>query len=375
MFTFLHSYGQESQFVEREFESAVFGTKRKVRIFIPEQYFLDSNQKFAVTYILDAQSDPFWYMASGNFGYLVRQLEVIPSILVGIVSENRGAEFSPLSQKLNEHLEAEVFPLIENEFRTENFRILVGHSWAGAFVANTLFSKYKDQFDAYLGISPSLGAIDGRIFEQADSILSLKTPLNKFFYCSSGDLGIMEYESGEEVATMDTIVQKASNSAFVWKRELFPNTDHWSCVIPSINNGLLAISRNYFPDEKVVRDFVGNQNLALNAQIDAFLAEKEKIYGYAFHPPAKYWETIADNFSQLENPEAAKELYLRTIREGKDESALLSFKLLQAFKALGDEANVDLYWERTSKLLEAQKADIKKGTYDSIKRKLAALRK
>ena len=42
--------------------------------------------------------------------------------------------------------------------------IVMGHSWAGAFVANTLFSDDSDLFGAYLAISLLWSAIDGRIF-------------------------------------------------------------------------------------------------------------------------------------------------------------------------------------------------------------------
>lgn len=183
-------------------------------------------ETFIVTYVLDAQSDAFWQMATGTIGYLVEQQAILPTIVVGVVSQNRGTEFSPKSRQLAEHFRKEIFPLIEQEYRISDFRILVGHSWGGAFVGNTLFSENADLFAAYLGISPSLGAIDGRILTHADSILQSGHVLPKYFYCSSGDLGIAEYESREDIQAMEEIIHQYPTSGLVWQNQVFPNTDH-----------------------------------------------------------------------------------------------------------------------------------------------------
>lgn len=362
-------WAQISSSTDYEFHSEVFAAKRKIKIFLPEKYQRDTTQKFIVTYLLDAQSEDFWDMAKGNIGYLVRQNQVIPMIVVGIVSENRSIEFSPKSSKLSEHLQKEIFPYIEKEYRVNSFKVLVGHSWGGAFVGNTLFSEKANMFDAYLGISPSLGAIDGRIFVHADSILQSGQAPKKIFYCSSGDLGINEYESREDILKMDAIIHQAPASDLIWIHTLFKDTDHWSCVIPSLNNGLLAISRNYFADKKIILDLMAEKGQSLKEGIKNFYESRQNIYNYVFWPNPKYWEDIADDLLEQDEQEAAKELYLLSIEQGNN-GVLPCFKLLKIFEVNNDKENAMLYLHKTAVLLEAQKDTLKSSLYDTLKKEV-----
>jgi predicted alpha/beta superfamily hydrolase len=154
VFFFITSTAQNKSEIEHTVTSEVFGKERKVKVFLPNRYQRDSISKFAVTYVLDAQHQIFWDAAKGNIGYMVDNYSVMPMIVVGVVSDSRGPEFNPKSTKLQTHLQNEIFPLIEKNYRTDGFRAIVGHSWGGAFVGNTIFSEKRDMFDAYIGISP-----------------------------------------------------------------------------------------------------------------------------------------------------------------------------------------------------------------------------
>lgn len=360
---------QKSTEVDHQIQSIAFDTERNIRVFLPERYYRDTSQEFIVTYVLDAQSDDLWNMAKGNIGYLVRQYQVIPMIAVGIVSENRGNEFSPNSPKLSEHLRKEVIPLIEKEYRVNDFRIIIGHSWGGAFIGNTLFSEQSDLFDAYIGISPSLGAIDGRIFRQADSLLQTQKPFGKYLYCSSGDFGIRELESRQEVLEMDSIIRRSPHPTLQWEYEVFEGTDHWSCVIPSINHGLIKVSRNYFADGQVVKELATIQKEGIKKEIAAFYRKQNDLFGFTFHPSARYWEFIADDFRQLEQWDVAKDLYLMSI-EGGNERVACYFNLASTFEGMGDISNTIAYLKRTDTQADKQKENISDGFYTSIKKEV-----
>ena len=174
------TFAQKDTEIEHLINSTVFEKERKVRVFLPERYFRDTTATLAVTYVLDAQSDRFWNAVTGNGGYLVNNYSVMPMIFVGIVSDDRGSEFDPDSFMLQDHIEKEVFPLIEKEYRTDNFRAILGHSWGGAFVGNTLFSNRKDMFNGYIGISPSFGDTDNIIKKNAEGLLKDNTTFGKY---------------------------------------------------------------------------------------------------------------------------------------------------------------------------------------------------
>lgn len=359
-------YSQESKSVEHTIVSEVFDTDRKINVFLPERYFRDTTQTLIVAYVLDAQSDDFWNMVKGNIGYLVRQYQVIPMIAVGIVSEDRGEEFDPDSEELKQHLQYEVFPLIEKEYRVNKFRIIIGHSWGGAFVGNILFSEDNDLFKGYIGISPSLGANDEIILNNADSILKQKRTFGKYFYCSSGDIGYRENETYSEILKMDSIFQMFPNETLSWNYEVFNNTDHWSCVVPSINSGLIRLSRNYFADQKQMEDFEKSGKNNLRTQIEEFNKLKSQKFGFSFEPSHEYLRFVADDFREQKKYEAAKELYLLSIERG-DNHVVSYFNLAQTCESLGQAELSKANYLKSLSLLEEQKKDLSNSFYNALK--------
>ena len=149
--------------------SAAFNKDRTFYVHVPELFY-ETEEAFGVIYVLDAQAASFYNQAKSIADYLVWSSHLFPVIVVGIHSDNRGTEFIPKdrsqpldsednngqAQVLRDHLKNEVFPLIQQNYRVNDFRALIGHSRGGAFVANTLFSDQKDLFNAYIAISPAM---------------------------------------------------------------------------------------------------------------------------------------------------------------------------------------------------------------------------
>ena len=110
LFTSCLAFGQDKNQseIEHTIDSKIFEKKRSVKVFLPNRYHRDSISKYAVTYVLDAQHQIFWDAAKGNIGYMVDNYSVMPMIVIGVVSDQRGPEFNPKSTKLQEHLAKEV---------------------------------------------------------------------------------------------------------------------------------------------------------------------------------------------------------------------------------------------------------------------------
>ena len=186
------SYAQEGKTIEHIIQSEAFGKERKIYVHLPKKYFNYETDSFMVVYVLDAQSDQYWNMATGNMDYLVNNHEVVPMIAVGIVSDNRGPEFVPMPNNgddfkgtahlLQQSLKEEIFPLIEENYRVSDCRAIVGHSRGGAFITHTLFSENSDMFDAYIGISPATQYFDGQIPKEIAADLQKGKTYNKFLY-------------------------------------------------------------------------------------------------------------------------------------------------------------------------------------------------
>ena len=357
--------GQERYF-EHTIDSKVFGEERTVRVFVPERYLENPEQDFSTVYVLDAQLDQFWDMARGNIDYLVYQSQIIPMITVGIVSPNRGSEFNPNNDELSRHFRDEVFELIKEKYRVNNHRIVIGHSWGGAYIGNTIFGEYSNLFDAYIGISPSFDAIDGVIFRKADSVLSQKPKLKKFLYATSGDFGYREQESYDGVLKMDSIVKQYFNPTLWWQYEVIENTGHWTCVIPSINNGLLALSRIYSADKKVFEDFAKNEYLSISDQYPIFKKSKTKNFGFFYEPSSGYLRHVADDFREQGNAVAAKDMYLLAINKGSND-VITYFNLAQTYESLDNKVKAKPLYQKCLELLEKEKENRSERWYTNFK--------
>jgi predicted alpha/beta superfamily hydrolase len=349
---------------EISFQSEVFKGERTLKIFLPERYERDTSQRFLQVYLLDAQDEQLWNMVTGNIDYLVSRYCVIPMMIVGIVSNHRGKEFNPKNSELTDHFKKEVFEKIEKEFRVLPHKTLIGHSWGGAFVGNTLFGENKDMFDAYLGLSPSFGAIDGRIFNQAEKMVNDNSTFRKFFYFSSGTVG-MEKEYKSNVLKMDSIIKAGSSQNLIWQPATFENMDHFSALSPGICEGLVAMSRCYFADQKMMEDFVEYGAGSLVNEIDAFYQQQESWLGFIYKEGPGYYTRIGEHFREEEKLELAIEMFKYALEI--DENHVKAWAgLADCFDALGNTKLAKSAFTKLLELLEVQKEKVSEAYYRDV---------
>lgn len=331
--------------------SRAFGGERQVRVFLPERYSTDT-AAFAITVVLDAQYDQFWNMAKSNLDYLVDSYQVLPMIAVGIVSEDRGSDFAPPSTALKTHLRKEVLPLIDQLYRTAPYRICVGHSWGGAFVGHTAFSEDRDLFQGYLSISGSLDADDYVILHQADSLLGTGTPVNHAFVATVGDVGRREAESRQALDRMHGVMNKYATSGVAFMPEIFPETDHWSVVIPSFNAGLVKLSREVWFDQWHFEHQLHTGGEISREYVERWTALARNKYGYARLPGPGDLRFCANDFRDMGHYQSALQLYEWGM-ELAPESARIQYDLCWVKHELGVLTTEDTVL--LSRLAETQK--------------------
>ena len=346
--------------------SSVFDKDRRIKVFLPERYANDTISKFAVLYVLDAQSDRYWNMAKGNIGYMVDNYAVMPMIAVGVVSDNRGPEFSPENSKLHEHLRNEVFPLIEATYRVDDFRAVVGHSWGGAFIGNTIFSDQRDLFNAYIGISPSFGDTDNVIEKNAKTLLEAKTEFNKFLYFSYGTVGRREAEFGQFVKNIDELITSNPNKSLAWKEDWIQGVDHWQIVGPSFCNGLLWMSRNYFADQYNIELFAKNEDKNLKESIEEFISEKEALFKYSHNASSGYYNFVGNDFRDLDDYDTALQLYELAL-DSNPQNIRVHTNICDLYDKMGNVSQAKVKFENTLKLLEEQRRELSNNYYKNVK--------
>ena len=134
-------------------ESKVFNEKRTISVFLPNAYNTgDSTKKFPVAYLFDGQFQPYFLMVNSIMSYYEQTQQGIPMIIVSIHAKNRWDEFVPIcdgqviksvegADKLTLFLSNEVIPLIDSIYRTNNFKIGIGHSLGGTYVINEVLTQ------------------------------------------------------------------------------------------------------------------------------------------------------------------------------------------------------------------------------------------
>lgn len=155
-----------------EIESKILEEKRVLNIYMPPGYHTDSLKSYPVIYLLDGSKDEDFIHITGIVQFLsFSWINIIPeSIVVGIANVDRKRDFtypsgnkldqeefptSGESVKFRQYIEDDVLPFIENNYRTNQEKTLIGQSLGGLLATEILF-KTPQLFDNYIIVSPSL---------------------------------------------------------------------------------------------------------------------------------------------------------------------------------------------------------------------------
>ncbi|MEL6986412.1 MAG: hypothetical protein AAGK97_01165, partial [Bacteroidota bacterium] len=174
-------------------------------------------------------------------------------------------------------------------------------------------------FNAYLAISPSMNYDDGFIFEKADSMLSRQGSFNQYYYCSSGDIGRREAEFGAQVNKMDSLIKVHSNAGITWKKQLFENTGHWSCVLPSLSDALLSMSRIYWFDQNAIETHVHTSSENVVKAMEKFNKATKAKYDFVYKTPSNYLRFVASDLLDMDKVDVAEQLFQQVLKENPDE--------------------------------------------------------
>jgi hypothetical protein len=172
--------------------SKILKEDRPYLVYLPPSYesrkFLP--QKYPVLYLLDGDSHLPWasgvvyFMSAGiNFNYQVPEM-----IIVAIRDTDRTRDLTPThsAQDINgkdapgfassgggdnflDFLQEELIPHIETEYRTQPYRILVGHSLGGLLALHALESR-PQLFQAYVAMDPSIWWDDHVLTRRAEAM-------------------------------------------------------------------------------------------------------------------------------------------------------------------------------------------------------------
>jgi predicted alpha/beta superfamily hydrolase len=182
--------GNEKPFVLgviEEIQSVQLKEKRTLNIYLPQDYNKNDTTRWAVIYLLDGSADEDFIHIAGlvqfnNFPWINR---IPKSIVVGIANTDRKRDFTfPTtiekdkeryktaghSEKFISFIEKELQPYIEDKYKTNDSKTIIGQSLGGLLATEILFKK-PALFNKYIIISPSIWWDNGSILNLQSSVL------------------------------------------------------------------------------------------------------------------------------------------------------------------------------------------------------------
>jgi predicted alpha/beta superfamily hydrolase len=255
--------------------SEILGHDREIFISLPLEYD-KFNRTYPVVYTTDAENS--FLLMSSVFDVLPKGGILPNAIIIGI--RNRGEQeryydFAPVikgkpesgrAELFIEFLEKELFPYVEEMYRTQPFRILYGHSFLGMFTSH-LFINHPELFQGYIISSPDLRWIKNEINKIEANKLSQPT----FLYISNGS----DERPSKEIETFVKSLKSLDNLNYVYNENEGEN--HQSNGIISIIDGLRFIYSGWRLPKPPVR--------CTESEIINHYKDLSKKYGYEIPNP------------------------------------------------------------------------------------------
>lgn len=243
-------------------KSNILGEDREYQLFLPESYS-KSSKTYPVMLLLDG--DYHFHSATGIVDYLGKEGEIPEMIVVAIKNTERNRDFTPSHSLINyigesdkrqklsggadkflDFLENEVLEKIDSEYRTNKYRILVGHSMGGELSAYAFLSPGRS-FKAHIAIDPSFWWDNQFIVKKIDSSLVKKISTKKI-YISTAD----NYERSDYIAfarnSQELFYALLKNSGMPYENcefDYFEQESHITVPILSLYHGLYSIFKGF----------------------------------------------------------------------------------------------------------------------------------
>lgn len=238
-------------------KSNILDEERTCLISLPDSYN-DSAQvakKYPIIILLDGYTH--FKTASGIVHFMSsnrNRNNLMPeSIIVAIENVDRERDFTVTKIKTKRpntmgggrnflnFIENELIPYIDENYRTEPYRTLVGHSLGGLLTLNSYLDK-NSIFNAYISIDPSIWWNEEMMKNKVDSISSIS--LNKKLYIATANQGEANYERNKQRHdNLYELITEKSEEPLNVEIQYFEKENHRSVPLIALYDGLMYINQ------------------------------------------------------------------------------------------------------------------------------------
>lgn len=248
---------------------------REVWIHLPKTYHDNSINpaKYPVIYLLDGEINFEYYAGMTDFLSRPPYADIPECIVVGIKNTERTRDLTPTksqkkspvnpnltlfadsggSENFIKFIQEELKPFMKKNYRTQEYSILVGHSFGGLFAINT-FLTHPEYFNAYVANDPSLWWDNQVLISRTKAYLEKNKsfPAKKALYVSQADNEEKQKnwnsDMTQAIEEFKNIVEK--NGSLNYKHRFFEGEVHGTVSYPGNYEALKFIFKGFRTDIK-----------------------------------------------------------------------------------------------------------------------------
>ncbi len=289
----------------KKIQSTALNEEREYWVYLPDNYSNTNfkTQKYPAIYLLDGEK--YFHVTTG----IVKNLsngyypQIPECIVIAIKNTNRSRDLTPTydpnlpyksggSTTFEAFITKELIPEINNNYRTLDYKILIGHSFGGLFAINNLL-KNTPYFNAYIAIDPSLWWNNNTVVKNLNS--SIKTTNFKgksLFLANANSLGNQKKPSKQHYAHFKAkkkTLELLDNNAAInlnYTLKTYKNEDHGSVVLPALIDGLRITFKGFRIN---VKELISTPSI-----LEKHYKELSSNLGFTFEPQAAYIDRVVD---------------------------------------------------------------------------------
>ncbi len=255
--------------------SKVLNENREIWIHLPKTYndTTINPAKYPVIYLLDGEINFEYYTGLTDFIARAPYADIPECIVVGIKNTERTRDLTPTksekkspvnpaltlfadsggSENFLKFMQEELKPFINKNYRTQDYCVLVGHSFGGLFAINTLL-LHPDYFNAYVANDPSLWWDNKVTLTRTKEYLkkNKKFPAKKSLYVSQADNEEQQKnwnsDMTQTIEEFKEIIEK--NGSLNYKHRFFEGETHGTVSYPGNCEALKFIFKGFRTDIK-----------------------------------------------------------------------------------------------------------------------------
>jgi len=368
----IHSYSHERLPTDDSLYSKILDEERKLVIQLPKDYDLNKGLKYPVLYLLDGPSNMIH--TSGTLDFINKNSLAPELIIIGIANTDRGRDLTPIptmqgeeefgggADKFLDFMESELLPYIDKKYRTQNYKILTGHSLGGLFVIHTLQSR-PHLFQAHIAFSPSLQWADKASVKPAMDFFNKTKDFNNYLYMNLGNEKGAMREGFDELSAL---IKQKTIKGFKFDSELYETETHM--MTPYI--GQFRALRSLYSNWNMNLETIGDDPLK---DVEKHSQELSNQFGYQINPTEGTINNVGYYLLyQKENRQKAIEIFATNVKT-YPKSANTYDSLAEAYEMNGE---IDKALEQMDIALSlTEKSDRNFTVYSKHKDKLLKLAK